>query len=91
MTCACGQPVLASRARFEVTSRDRLMLQLAKMPRKFHEMVAGAFGGPSLLELTAAQVLLVKRGSAVSQISECGRSAAWSPPCTDALHHDAAM
>jgi uncharacterized membrane protein YgcG len=50
------QPVLASRSRFEVTSRDRLMLQLAKMPQRFHEMVAGAFGGPSLLALTCQQV-----------------------------------
>jgi hypothetical protein len=35
------QPALASRARFEITSRDRLHLQLASLPRRFHEMVAG--------------------------------------------------
>ena len=50
------QPVLASRSRFEVTSRDRLMLQLAQLPQRFHQMVAGAFGGPSLLELTCRQL-----------------------------------
>jgi hypothetical protein len=50
------QPALASRRRFEVTSRDRLFLQLAKLPERFHAEVAGAFGGPTLLELTAAQL-----------------------------------
>jgi len=39
-----------------VTSRDRLMLQLAQLPQRFHQMVAGAFGGPSLLELTCRQL-----------------------------------
>jgi len=50
------QPMLASRGRFEVTSRDRLHLQLAKLPRRFHDMVAAAFGGPTLLELTASHL-----------------------------------
>ena len=50
------QPLTASRGRFEVTSRDRLLLQLAKLPSRFHEEVAAAFGGPSLLEITAAQL-----------------------------------
>ena len=39
-----------------MTSRDRLHLQLARLPARFHAMVAAAFGGPTLLELTAAQL-----------------------------------
>ena len=31
-------------------------LQLAKLPQRFHAEVASAFGGPTLLELTAAQL-----------------------------------
>ena len=50
------QAMLASRARFEVTSRDRLYLQMANLPRRFHQMVAGEFGGLTLLELTAANL-----------------------------------
>jgi hypothetical protein len=50
------QPMLASRARFEVTSRDRLYLQMANLPRRFHQMVAGEFGGLTLLELTASNL-----------------------------------
>uniref|UniRef100_A0A7S2GV03 Uncharacterized protein n=1 Tax=Haptolina brevifila TaxID=156173 RepID=A0A7S2GV03_9EUKA len=52
------QPLTASRGRFEVTSRDRLLLQLAKLPTRFHEEVAGAFGGGTLLEITASQLAL---------------------------------
>ena len=50
------QPLTAARGRFEVTSRDRLLLQLAKLPERFHDEVRGAFGGASLLELTASQL-----------------------------------
>ena len=50
------QPVLASRGRYEVTSRDRLFLQLARLPERFHAEVAGAFGARSLIELTAARL-----------------------------------
>ncbi len=50
------QPMLASRSRFEVTSRDRLYLQMANLPRRFHQMVAGEFGGLTLLELTASNL-----------------------------------
>jgi hypothetical protein len=50
------QPMLASRTRFEVTSRDRLYLQMANLPRRFHQMVAGEFGGLTLLELTASNL-----------------------------------
>ena len=47
------QPAVASRSRFEVTSRDRLYLQLAKLPPRFHQEVAAAFGGDTLLEMAA--------------------------------------
>ena len=32
------QPLRASRGRFEVTSRDRLYLQLARLPQRFHQV-----------------------------------------------------
>ena len=44
------QPVIASRGRFEVTSRDRLYLLLSRLPQRFHAEVAGAFGGRLLTD-----------------------------------------
>ena len=75
-------PVLASRgpelaAGFEVTSRDRLFLQLAKLPERFHAEVAGAFGGPTLLELTAAQ--LAKRLDEASMPASALREQGYPP------------
>lgn len=71
------QPALASRRRFEVTSRDRLFLQLAKLPERFHAEVAGAFGGPTLLELTAAQ--LAKRLDEASMPASALREQGYPP------------
>jgi len=68
------QPMLASRGRFEVTSRDRLNLQLAKLPQRFHDMVAAAFGGPTLLELTASHLAsrLLENNTAASELRAQG-------------------
>ena len=71
------QPALASRRRFEVTSRDRLFLQLAKLPERFHAEVAGAFGGSTLLELTAAQ--LAKRLDEASMPASALREQGYPP------------
>ena len=68
------QPILASRRRFEITARDRLFLQLAKLPQSFHQRVTGAFGGPSLLELTATDLAqrLGESNTPPSQLRDAG-------------------
>jgi len=69
-----SQPVVASRGRFEVTSRDRLFVQLAKLPPRFHAEVAQAFGGQSLLELSAAEIAkrLLEAKLPVRQLKDAG-------------------
>ncbi len=68
------QPARASRGRLEQTSRDRLFLQLAKLPQRFHAEAAGAFGGRSLLELTCAQLAarLAEAGLPASELRTQG-------------------
>ena len=68
------QPAVASRQHFEVTTRDRLFVQLAKLPPRFHEEVARAFGGQSLLELTAASLAarLLDSETPVRQLRDAG-------------------
>ena len=68
------QPLRASRVRFEVTSRDRLYLQLARLPQRFHQEAAGAFGGGTLLELTANQLAqrLLESDIPVTQLRQNG-------------------
>ena len=46
----------AERGAFDVTSRERLYLQLSRLPRRFHREVDAAFGGGSLLEAAAATI-----------------------------------
>jgi len=68
------QPARASRGRFELTSRDRLHLQLAALPRCFHEEVARAFGGGTLVELTAASLAerLLESGTPIGELRAAG-------------------
>ena len=56
------QPARASRGRLEQTSRDRLFLQLAKLPQRFHAEAAGAFGGRSLPALGLLRERLIFKG-----------------------------
>lgn len=60
VTCCGSDPpprqILAPRDQLEVTSRDRLFLQLANLPQRIHAEVAGTFGGGTLLEITAKQL-----------------------------------
>lgn len=48
--------VVAQHGHLEVTSRDRINIQLAKLPRQFHDIVGETLGGPSLAELCAEDV-----------------------------------
>lgn len=68
------QPALAARGRFEVTSRERLYLQLSRLPPRFHAEVAGAFGGPSLLELVSSRLAqqLLESSTRASELRAMG-------------------
>ena len=52
------QPMLASGGRYEVTSRDRLFIQLARLPRHFHLEVGrlAAFPHPSTTSIAFAKI-----------------------------------
>ena len=39
-----------------MTSRDRLNMQLAKLPKRFHVAICNAFGGVSLVDECAEQL-----------------------------------
>jgi len=64
---------MASHA-FDVTSRERLYLQLHALPATFHAAVDGAFGGRSLLESCAATVAerMVRDGVHVTELRRGG-------------------
>lgn len=52
-----SRPEVAEHGTLEVTSRDLLQISLAKLPKKFHEILANEFGnGPTLAEECAKQV-----------------------------------
>jgi hypothetical protein len=58
----------------EITSRDRLDMLLASLPRSFHVTVAGAFGGMSLVD-ECAKILsrqLVAAKLPISTLKDCG-------------------
>jgi len=63
-----------NRAALEITSRDRLYLSLSKLPVRFHQEVALVFGGPTLLEITAATLAkrLVSEGMHIQKLREAG-------------------
>jgi hypothetical protein len=50
------RPLEADAGVLEVTSRDRLDILMAKLPKRFHLAVADAFGGISLVEECAEQI-----------------------------------
>lgn len=51
-----NEPLVAAHGSLDVTSRDRMQILLCRLPKRFHEEVAGVFGGSSLVELCASQV-----------------------------------
>ena len=68
------QAPTAGRRRFEVTSRDRLLVQLSKLPPRFHQEVANAFGGGSLLETAAQEIAarLLESGTPIGELRAAG-------------------
>ena len=66
--------VLAEKKEFGLTSRDRLYLQLSRLPSVCHESVKAAFGGQSLQELAAASIAqrLVAEAIPVSEVQKAG-------------------
>ncbi|KAL3905136.1 MAG: hypothetical protein SGARI_004602 [Bacillariaceae sp.] len=48
--------VYAEKKEFKLTSRDRLYLQLSRLPKVCHDEIATAFGGKTLQELAAAEI-----------------------------------
>jgi hypothetical protein len=63
-----------SGTKFDITSRERLYLQLSRLPKRFHEEVAGVFGGGTLLEITATNVAkrLTESSTPVKELSRHG-------------------
>lgn len=53
---ATARLLVAEHGTLEMTSRDRLDILLAKLPRRFHLIVAEAFGGAGLVEECAKEV-----------------------------------
>uniref|UniRef100_A0A7S4UI31 Uncharacterized protein n=1 Tax=Ditylum brightwellii TaxID=49249 RepID=A0A7S4UI31_9STRA len=69
------RPLVAEHGRLEVTSRDLLHINLAKLPQTFHEMVGKEFGGgPTLAEECARQmsVRMIAEKIPVSELKRNG-------------------
>lgn len=50
------RPIMASSKAFDITSRDRLYLNLSRLPPRFHQEVGRSFGGDDLMEIAASDV-----------------------------------
>jgi len=68
------RPRMVAHGHLEVTSRDRINIQLAKLPRQFHIIVGETLGGPSLAELCAEDIArrMVVDRIPVSELSSSG-------------------
>eukprot|EP00978_Attheya_sp_CCMP212_P017969 scaffold48605_cov49-Attheya_sp.AAC.3 len=66
--------LMAKRTSFQVTNRERLHWNLSKLPDRFHDEVARAFGGPSLTRLMAASLAkrMVEDNIAISALRQAG-------------------
>jgi hypothetical protein len=66
--------LMAKITSFQVTNRERLHLNLSKLPDRFHDEVARTFGGPSLTKLMAASLAkrMVEDNIAISALREAG-------------------
>ncbi|CAB9518227.1 expressed unknown protein (Partial), partial [Seminavis robusta] len=66
--------VFASKKEYTLTSRDRLYLQLSRLPPLCHESVQSAFGGKTLQELSAAAIAnrLRAEGIPVVKVEKAG-------------------
>jgi len=70
-----NRPLVAATDQLEVTSRDRLYMQLCKLPSRFHHMVEEALGGGiTLAEKCARDVarLMLKDNLHVSKLEQSG-------------------
>mmetsp|Transcript_13067 Transcript_13067/g.19223 ORF Transcript_13067/g.19223 Transcript_13067/m.19223 type:complete len:906 (+) Transcript_13067:72-2789(+) len=70
-----NRPLVAATDQLEVTSRDRLYMQLCKLPSRFHHMVEEALGGGiTLAEKCARDVarLMLKDNLHISKLEQSG-------------------
>merc|ERR1712083_435059 len=72
-----SRPLVVATNQLEITSRDRLYMQLCKLPSRFHHMVEEALvqrGGITLAEKCARQVarLMLRDNLHVSKLEQSG-------------------
>jgi len=50
------RPIMASSKAYDITSRDRLYLNLSSLPARFHQEAARSFGGDNLMDMAASEI-----------------------------------
>lgn len=68
------RPIEASAKAYDITSRDRLYLNLSRLPFRFHQEVARSFGGNDLMDIAASEVAarLVKDKIKLEELKKSG-------------------
>jgi len=72
---SAARPLMAAKKSFDITNRDRLYLNLSKLPKLFHLVVNQSFdGGCSLMDHTAAVLAkrLISDGIPVNELMKAG-------------------